>query len=79
MVSAWLTSMGLHAAGAQGTLARYIGYYEPYATSHQALDDDSALFVEVENAARSLAELVRQIRAGTFRAPDAGLRAPRQK
>jgi hypothetical protein len=79
MLSAWLTSLGLHQAGAQAALGTHIGYYEPYATSHEALDNDSALFTEVENAARSLAELVRQIRAGTFRPPDAGLRDPRQK
>jgi multimeric flavodoxin WrbA len=79
MLRDWLTSMGLHQAGAQADLARYIGYYEPYATSHQALDEDGNVFVEVENAARALANMVRQIRSGQFRAPDAGLRDPRQK
>jgi hypothetical protein len=79
ILSEWLTSIGLHPAGAQSAIGTYIGYYEPYATSHEALDGEKALFIEVENAARSLAELVRQIRAGTFRPPDAGLRDPRQK
>jgi multimeric flavodoxin WrbA len=79
MLSAWLTSLGLHQAGAQSAIGTYIGYYEPYATSHEALDGDRDLLTEVENGARSLAELVRQIRAGTFRPPDAGLHDPRQK
>jgi hypothetical protein len=35
--------------------------------------------VQVENAAKSLARLVRDIRSGAYRAPDAGLRNPRQK
>jgi hypothetical protein len=79
MLCAWLTSLGLHQAGAQAALGTYIGYYEPYATSHEALDKDRDLFIEVGNTARSLASLVRQMRAGTFRPPDAGLRDPRQK
>jgi multimeric flavodoxin WrbA len=75
----WLKSMGLHQAGAQGAMATHIGYYEPYATSHAALDADRAVFTEVANAAKSLAELVRQIRSGKFKPADAGLRDPRQK
>ena len=35
--------------------------------------------MEVENAARSLVQRVRDIRSGQYRAPDAGLRHPRQK
>ena len=56
-----------------------IGYYEPYATSHDKLDAQPETFVQVENAALSLANLVRDMRSGTWRAPDAGLRNPRQK
>ncbi len=37
----WLDWMGLIDAGAQARLDRYIGYYEPYATSHEALDADT--------------------------------------
>jgi len=75
----WLVSMGLHQAGAQAALGTYVGYYEPYATSHAALDEDRDLFVEVANAAKSLAQMVRRIRGGKFKPADAGLRDPRQK
>ena len=37
----WLDWMGLIDAGDQARLDRYIGYYEPYATSHDALDRDA--------------------------------------
>ena len=61
----WLTDMELVPAGhARACLDRYIGYYEPYATSHDALDRDSDLFTEVRNAARTLAEAVARLRAG---------------
>ena len=33
---------------------RYIGYYKPYATSHDDLDDDLSIFEETRNAARAL-------------------------
>jgi multimeric flavodoxin WrbA len=75
----WLTSLELHQAGASAALDRYIGYYEPYATSHDDLDRDTALQAEVRNAALSLVEGVRQIRTGTWQAPDRGLAPPRQK
>jgi multimeric flavodoxin WrbA len=55
----WLDSMELIQAGTRGALDRYIGYYEPYATSHDALDRDEAIQEEVRNAARSLVETVR--------------------
>ena len=35
-------------------LARFIGYMEPYATSHEALDRDAALQEETRQAARAL-------------------------
>jgi hypothetical protein len=57
---------------------RYVGYYEPYATSHDALDDDTALQDEVRNAARALVQQVRLMRAGRVE-PDAGLADPRPK
>jgi multimeric flavodoxin WrbA len=79
MLRAWLTTLGMHQAGAQAAIATYIGYYEPYATSHQSLDADRDLFTEVENAAKSLAHMIGQIRSGEFRPSDAGLRNPRQK
>jgi multimeric flavodoxin WrbA len=74
----WLTDMHLVQAGRAAVLDRYIGYYEPYATSHEALDADSALHEEVRNAARTLVNEVRLIRAGRGE-PDEGLREPRPK
>jgi multimeric flavodoxin WrbA len=79
MLADWLTDMGLVQAGASGVLDTVIGYYEPYATSHAALDAAPAIFEEVRNAARSLAEMVRLIRTGEYRAPDRDLTEPRQK
>jgi multimeric flavodoxin WrbA len=75
----WLTDMGLVQAGASGVLDTYIGYYRPYATSHDDLDADPDVFEEVRNAARSLVAMVTQIRIGAWQAPDAGLRDPREK
>jgi multimeric flavodoxin WrbA len=63
----WLSDMKLVPAVPQGGIDRYIGYYEPYATSHDALDQDTALQHEVGNAARALVEAVRLSRAGRFR------------
>lgn len=75
----WLDWMGLIDAGPAARLDRYIGYYEPYATSHAALDRDEAVQEEVRNAARALAEAVGQLRAGRLSTPGAGLRRPRVK
>ncbi|MFN0008303.1 MAG: flavodoxin family protein [Planctomycetota bacterium] len=75
----WLTDMGLVQAGPSSALGRYIGYYEPYATSHDELDEDKGFQVEVRNAAKSLARMVREVRSGRYREPDAGLESPRQK
>jgi multimeric flavodoxin WrbA len=63
----WLDWMGLIEAGAQARLDRYVGYYEPYATSHETLDRDQALQQEVRNVARAVALAVEQLRAGTLR------------
>jgi multimeric flavodoxin WrbA len=74
----WLTDMELVPAGGAAMLDRYIGYYEPYATSHEALDRDEALIEEVQNAARSLTEAVHQLRGG-YQPPDHALQQPRPK
>lgn len=74
----WLTDMELIQAGRAAMLDRYIGYYEPYATSHEALDRDASVQEEVRNAARALASAVAFIRAGR-REPDENLREPRPK
>jgi multimeric flavodoxin WrbA len=75
----WLTDMELVPAGPHAGVDRYVGYYEPYATSHDALDRDAAIGTEVENLARALVARVREIRSGAYRRPDEGLRPPRVK
>ncbi len=74
----WLADMGLEPAGSLALVDRYVGYYEPYATSHDALDGDEALFAEVANAARTLGEAASRVRAGRHQA-GAALTEPRPK
>jgi hypothetical protein len=52
-------------------LDRYIGYYGPYAASHDALDADTAVQQEVRSVAQALVDAVRRSRAGTL-TPAAG-------
>jgi len=75
----WLSWMELEQAGQSAVVGRYIGYWKPYATSHDALDRDEAFQEETRNAARSLAETVEQIRSGRRRPPDRDLEPPRKK
>lgn len=79
MLADWLTDMGLIAAGPKAELARYIGYFEPYATSHQALDRDRDFQEELRNAARTLVEAVQLQRAGKLPLAGAALKDPRPK
>ena len=65
--------------GSAAAIDRYIGYYEPYATSHDALDRDLAIQDEVRNAARTLAEAATARRRGTLRVPGSDLEEPRRK
>jgi multimeric flavodoxin WrbA len=74
----WLTDMRLVTAGSAALLDRYVGYYQPYATSHTDLDADAATLEEVGNAARALIEAVERYRRGE-REPGATLANPRQK
>ena len=66
LLSDWLTDMRLMPAMRQGGIDRYIGYYEPYATSHDALDKDADLQQEVRSAAKLLVEAVALSRTGRF-------------
>jgi multimeric flavodoxin WrbA len=75
----WLTDMALVPASAAACFDRYIGYYEPYATSHAALDRDTAIQQEVRHAARTLVEAVGLTRSGRLPAPGATLEGPRPK
>jgi multimeric flavodoxin WrbA len=77
-LSDWLQDMALVPSGHASAIDRYVGYYEPYATSHDALDRDSAFQEEARNAARALANKVRAIREGASE-PDAHLEDPRPK
>jgi len=75
----WLDWMGLVDAGNKARLDRYVGYYEPYATSHEALDRDTAFLAEVHNAARAVALAVRELREHQLSDPGASLDVPRPK
>ena len=74
----WLCDMELIPAGVSAILDRYIGYYEPYATSHEELDRDKALMEETRNAAAILMQAVEDMRSGKIRrGPD--IKDPRPK
>ncbi|MBO9513616.1 MAG: flavodoxin family protein [Variovorax sp.] len=75
----WLDWMGLVDAGPKARLDRYVGYYAPYATSHDALNDDTGVQAEVRNVARAVADAVALLRAGRLPQPDRGLIEPRPK
>jgi len=78
-LSDWLDWMGLIDAGTQSRLDRMIGYYEPYATSHETLDHDEAMQDEVRNVARALGQAIGELRAGHLSQPDHSLKRPRPK
>jgi len=71
--------MGLIDAGPAARLDRFIGYYKPYATSHDELDRDTNVQAETRNVALAVAEAVRELRAGHLSASDARLQRPRPK
>lgn len=74
-----MTDMGLISAGGMGEADGYIGYMEPYATSHQSLDNDGAFQQEMLNAARALGNAIKLCRAGKFENPGKGLADPNPK
>jgi multimeric flavodoxin WrbA len=78
-ISDWLCFMHLCPAGPSAELDRYIGYWKPYATSHDELDADQAVQEEVRNAARTLLEGVQGDRMGKFVGAGTDLKQPRQK
>lgn len=75
----WLDWMGLIDAGAGARLDRYIGYYEPYYNSHDALDEDKAMQQETRNVARAVVQAVKQLRSGALSQPDQRIKMPRPK
>ena len=78
-LSDWLDWMGFIDAGAQARLDRYIGYFEPYANSHDTLDRDEAVQEEVRNVARAVAKAVIELRAGRLQGVQPKLSRPRPK
>ena len=78
-LSDWLDWMGFIDAGFASRLDRYIGYFEPYATSHETLDQDTAVQEESRNVARAVASAVGNLRAGRLEALQPKLRKPRPK
>jgi len=78
-LSNWLTDMCLISCGRFGEADGYIGYMEPYATSHRALDDDEAFQQETINVAKALANAVGLARAGRLENPGQGLTEPNSK
>ena len=76
----WLTDMELIQAGPSAALGRYLGYYQPVRDEpRRPRRGPRAAGRGRERRSPSLVETVRQIRSGRYRAPDAGLEAPRQK
>jgi hypothetical protein len=74
----WLNWMGLVESGAKSRLDRFIGYYEPYATSHATLDRDEDMQKEGVNVAEAVAICVEEIRKGR-KEPDDSLEPVRAK
>jgi multimeric flavodoxin WrbA len=72
----WLRDMELVEAAA---LDHYIGYYKPYATSHDELDADHHFLKEVENIAVRLVRQTQLIRSGGYSDPGAGIVPTLQK
>lgn len=78
-LSDWLDWMGFIDAGPQARLDRYIGYFGPYATSHDALDRDVPMQEEARNVALAVAKAVIELRAGRLQSVQPALSRPRPK
>ena len=62
----WLLDMHLVQAG-HALIDRYIGYYGPYARSHDALDAERPVQEEARNVAREVIATVKLLRDGKVR------------
>lgn len=78
-LSDWLTDMSLLSAGRFAEVDGYVSYMQPYATSHEALDEDSDFQEQVRNAARALGKAVELSRAGRLASPGRSLTDPNPK
>ncbi len=75
----WMADIGMIPSGHLSLIDRYVGYLEPYATSHDDLDKDKGLQDDVRNAARALMQAVKDRRSGKLQPPDRGLEEARPK
>jgi multimeric flavodoxin WrbA len=75
----WLRFMQLEPAGLHAEIDRYIGYWQPYATSHDALDRDLEMQGEVRQAAATLVEALNAKNERKWTSAGAWLTPPRQK
>ena len=75
----WLSDMHLEPASAQAMIDRYIGYMAPYATSHEALDRDTAVQEEARNVARILVDALKLRHAGKLEIAGREVEDPRPK
>jgi hypothetical protein len=75
----WLTDLNLISAGVMAEADGYIGYMEPYATAHAALDKDEAFQEDTRNVARALGQAIKLHRAGKLENPGRGLKEPNPK
>lgn len=71
--------MHMESADAEAEHDRYIGYWKPYATSHDELDRDEAIQQEVRNAAITLREALVAQRAGRLHQSGQNVKEPRPK
>lgn len=78
-LSDWLTDMRLISAGRMAEADGYIGYMKPYATSHDALDQDHAFQEQVGHAAHALGQAVILARTGKLSDPGRDLADPDPK
>ena len=74
----WAKDIGLVPVP-EASLDRMVGYYEPYATSHVALDRDEAFQEEVRHVALALHRRTVEVRGGRCARADADLEEPRPK
>jgi hypothetical protein len=70
----WLTDLELISAGRMAEIDGYIGYEEPYATAHKALDEDDAIQQDVRAAATTLGRAIKLQAEHRIQQADDGLR-----
>jgi multimeric flavodoxin WrbA len=75
----WLTDMSLVQCSRAAEVDGYIGYMEPYATSHEALDEDEDFQERTRNAARALGNAIHLSREGKYERPDEDIDDPNPK